>query len=825
MINSRREFIKKASLLAGASASLNFFPESIQRALSINAAEGSSYLDAEHVVFLMQENRSFDHCFGTLQGVRGYNDPRAMIQPNGLPVWFQQNQAKETFGPFHLDIENSKATWMGDLPHGWKDMVMARNNGKMDSWLEAKKPGNPEYQHIPLTMGYYNRKDIPFYYNLADAFTICDQNFSSSLTGTSANRSFFWSGTIRERAHDSDSVAHVDNSQINYKNVGWKTFPERLQESDVSWKVYQNELSLPSGMTAEEEDWLANFTDNNLEFHEQYHVKFHPHYYQFAKDKIQKLTNLLKVAKFSTEKAYSTVVNQLEGFKDDVEKYSPENFEKLPKNLQEIHKRAFVTNDGDPSFRKLENLEYQVAGESQNLHIPKGDVLYQFRNDVENGDLPTVSWMVAPCRFSDHPSSPWYGAWYISEILDILTKNPEVWKKTIFVLTYDENDGYFDHVSPYVAPLSSRVETGAVPYGMDTRTEYVTREQEKKRTKDENSSLESPIGLGYRVPMIIVSPWTKGGWVNSEVFDHTSSLQFLEHFIEKKFNKQVREENISPWRRLICGNLSSVFRNNFDNSKIDLEFVDRNKSITRIHSTQVKRLPGNYQQESLDALSQIRSDQNDNKLFGLQEPGTKPACALPYDLDVHIDLNYERKHITLEFDLAGKLPSTKIVGIPLQVISQTIYSQDETSGRVWDFAVRSNEKLVYQWPFSEFKENKYSLVVHGPNGFYRHFKGNFNPKKLQLEVVTIDFENGFAVKTGPNNLNLVVRDPSYGYLRKNILPSQSDKLFWDLSQSSGWYDFIIESPDDPDLYFRYAGHQESSKNSRTDPLMGNMVSK
>src|SRR5690606_2421820 len=167
MVNSRREFIKKASLLAGASASLNLFPESIRRALSINAAKGSTYLDAEHVVFLMQENRSFDHCFGTLQGVRGYNDPRAMTQPNGLPVWYQQNQAKQTFGPFHLDIENSKATWMGDLPHGWKDMVMARNKGKMNSWLDAKKPGNPEYQHIPLTMGYYNRKDIPFYYSLA----------------------------------------------------------------------------------------------------------------------------------------------------------------------------------------------------------------------------------------------------------------------------------------------------------------------------------------------------------------------------------------------------------------------------------------------------------------------------------------------------------------------------------------------------------------------------------------------------------------------------------------------------------------------------------
>lgn len=163
-MDTRREFIKKASMLAGATAAINFIPESIQRALAIDANPGSSYLDAEHIVFLMQENRSFDHCFGTLKGVRGFNDPRAMRQPNGLPVWFQQNKTEEIYSPFHLDIVNTRATWMGDLPHGWRDMVMARNEGKMNNWLEAKRPGDPEYKHIPLTMGYYERKGIPFYY-------------------------------------------------------------------------------------------------------------------------------------------------------------------------------------------------------------------------------------------------------------------------------------------------------------------------------------------------------------------------------------------------------------------------------------------------------------------------------------------------------------------------------------------------------------------------------------------------------------------------------------------------------------------------------------
>src|SRR5690606_21369590 len=109
-MESRREFIKQASLLAGMTALSSVLPASIQRALAINAPVGSTYLDAEHIVFLMQENRSFDHCFGTLKGVRGFNDPRALRQPNGLPVWIQTDKDQNTFSPFRLDIENTKMT-------------------------------------------------------------------------------------------------------------------------------------------------------------------------------------------------------------------------------------------------------------------------------------------------------------------------------------------------------------------------------------------------------------------------------------------------------------------------------------------------------------------------------------------------------------------------------------------------------------------------------------------------------------------------------------------------------------------------------------------
>src|SRR5262249_39350289 len=133
-VTSRRDFLKQAALLAGAAGFRNAVPPSIQNALMIDPEVGSSYLDAEHVVILMQENRSFDHCFGSLQGVRGLNDPRAITLPNGNTVWLQTNADGETYVPFNLNMRQTSATWMGSLPHSWTDQLDARNGGKHDRW-------------------------------------------------------------------------------------------------------------------------------------------------------------------------------------------------------------------------------------------------------------------------------------------------------------------------------------------------------------------------------------------------------------------------------------------------------------------------------------------------------------------------------------------------------------------------------------------------------------------------------------------------------------------------------------------------------------------
>lgn len=806
-------------MLAGAAAVSHSIPPAIQRALAVNAREGSTYLDAEHVVFLMQENRSFDHCYGTLRGVRGFNDPRAITQPDGLPIWVQHNEKGAYYAPFRLDITNTKSTWMGSLPHGWRDMVHARNNGKLDTWLEAKKAGNPEYAHMPLTMGYYDRADIPFYYAFADAFTVCDQHFCSSLTGTSANRSYFWAGTVREQPHHPDSVAHVDNGQINYKDVGWKTYPERLQEEGISWRVYQNELSIPVGLAGEAEDWLANFTNNNLEFHKQYSVRFHPAHRAHLATRVEQLAGELRDSSLDAATAKDKH-ERLARLREDLRTYSAANFEALSEHDREIHRRAFATNTGDPDYHQLETIRYTDEDGEKEVQVPKGDIFHQFRQDVEAGELPTVSWLCAPCNFSDHPGAPWYGAWYVSEALDILTRNPEIWKKTIFILTYDENDGYFDHVPPFTPPLTGRHEAGSVAAGINTADEYVTAAQERMRTGHAEATLDSPIGLGFRVPMVVASPWTKGGWVNSEVFDHTSCLQFLEHFIEKKTGKTVVESNISPWRRLICGNLTSVFRPAVAADAPPIQSVGRDAYVERIYSAKSKGLPGNYRLLEPSDLDQIRRDPAGAPQLARQEPGTKPACATPYLLSADAVLN-EGNEVVLTLHAGGGLPKTKTIGVPFQIRAVAPFGEDMQRGRVWEFAVREEESLTYTWPLREFAGGRYHLTVHGPNGFFREFKGGADDPVVHLRVTPAG--NGLVVSASGrgNTFDVRLSDMSYGLPSQTVqLGGRQQRAAIDVSGSNGWYDVKITVRDFPTFMHRFAGHVEDGKPSITDPLMG-----
>jgi phospholipase C len=417
---SRRRLLTTATALSGVAAGTAVLPASLRRALAATLKDppGGSLRDIEHIVILMQENRSFDHYFGTMPGVRGFADAAAVRLPDGCPVFRQPypGHPQGYLTPFHLDTKITSAQATPGTDHSWPTQHQAWNNGRMDQWVPAKGP---------FTMGYFTQADIPFQWALARAFTVCDRYHCSVLGPTNPNRLYMWTGMIDPDGARGGPV--IDNSPA-YNNVvlSWTTYPERLERAGLSWQVYQ------------EQD---NYDDNALAWFRQ----------------------------FATAPSSSPLWQR--------------GMRKGPAGV--------------------------------------------FEADARAGRLPQVSWLVAPTAQSEHPDYfPAAGAEYTASKLDAIASNEDLWHTTLFIVTYDENDGLFDHVPPPVAPRG-------------TRGEYVGSE---------------PIGPGFRVPAVVVSPWSAGGRVCSDVLDHTSLIRI----IERRFG--VREPNISAYRRRTCGDFTTALR-------------------------------------------------------------------------------------------------------------------------------------------------------------------------------------------------------------------------------------------------------------------------
>ncbi|SEN43135.1 phospholipase C [bacterium A37T11] len=764
MNTTRREFLKKAALLSGAAGLTSVLPTAIQRAMAISADPGTTFYDAEHVVFLMQENRSFDHLFGTMRGVRGFHDPRAKQQPDGNKVWVQKDKEGHAIAPFHIDINKTKVTWQGGLPHGWPDQGNARNGGKYDQWIPQK---------TAMTMGHYDRHDVPFYYALADAFTLCDHNFCSSLTGTTPNRLFFWTGNIRPDLTGTSQAA-VQNSMAESRDnayVDWSTFPEQLEEHGVSWRIYQNEL-WTSNLADPTDYWLGNYGDNAIEYVTRHRVKLSAY---FRKNGDKTVTPPLSAAEVLEK------YNQL----------SPQE-----KNLID---KAFTTNiDEKDTYLELEPFTFtDDAGVQQTVQIPKNDIFKQFRADVDSGQLPTVSWLVAPQAFSDHTSTPFYGTWYVSEALNILTKNPEVWKKTIFILNYDENDGYFDHLPPFVVPDPRNPESGKVSPGIDISADF-------------EWTSGNPIGLGYRVPLIVASPWSKGGYVNSQVFDHTSTQLFLEKFLYKKTGKKIHNPHISSWRRTICGDLTSVFRPYHGETYPLPDFLKRETVVTNIQLAKTKPKQLIPEPLNADEITKI------NAGFALtQEKGTRPACALPYQLQADSWVDHEKGQVILRL---GSLDT----GAPFHLYTPGNYKGEP--GYTWHYAVSAGKYLEDQLSLSQFGQGSYDLCLHGPNGFFRQFRGSQNDPALRIKCQQ---ENNGQLKFYLENhsgaaCEVHITDNAYQNPEKVIHLNSGKKTetHIPLENSHGWYDFTVQVAGSAGFSQRFAGHIENGRESITDPYMG-----
>jgi len=448
-VMSRRQFLHTGAAFGALGVALSGRSGSLIETAVARSSGTGELSDINHVVILMQENRSFDHYFGTLSRVRGFSDPRVLQQTVGgarYPVFdqfgYRPGVGADPAGylePFHLvsdpPLEDGQTT--NDISHSWGPQHTSWNGGAMDGFVTTHLAADGVDNGF-VTMGYFTRQDLAFYYALADAFTICDGYHCSVLGPTDPNRVMSISATLDPAGTAGGPVleTYTSDRQSHYGTFTWETMPEALAEAGVSWKVYNDP------------------------------------------------TSLLELSPFPYFKTF-----------------------------------------WEPSTPA----EVALAAQALSPVYPSS-----FQADVAAGTLPQVSWIMPPLAECEHPAAPpEYGEYLVAEILDTLVSNPDVWAQTVFFIVYDENGGFFDHVPPPAPPVG-------------TEGEYLTVDPLPAAA----SGIAGPVGLGFRVPCLVVSPFSRGGYFCSETFDHTSVLRFL----ETRFGVAV--PNLSGWRRGVTGDLT-----------------------------------------------------------------------------------------------------------------------------------------------------------------------------------------------------------------------------------------------------------------------------
>jgi len=678
--SSRRGFLK----VAGGAALGGALPGPIARAMALPARRVTGTLkDLEHVVIFMQENRSFDHYFGSLRGVRGFSDPRPLVLSGGESVFHQPVSpgSSEAVTPFRMDASKTSAQSLKSLDHSWKG---SHERWKWhDAWIPAK---------TPLTMGYFTRADLPFYYALADAFTVCDGYHCSIFGPTNPNRMFLFTGTsglaagndgpqvVINPPDEPSETADPANDAPVFKAFGWPTYAERLQAAGVSWRVYQE---------------YDNYGDNPL-------------------------------ALFANFRG--------------IDSASP------------LYQRGRAWVEGSNAGNaKTADGEHLVAA---------------FASDVADDRLPRVSWIVAPTKLCEHPeATPAAGEDLTARLVAALASNPEVWGKTALILNYDENDGFFDHMPPLVPP------TGSVP-GKST----VSLEGELYHGE--------AVGLGPRVPMIVVSPWTKGGWVNSQTFDHTSVIRLL----EARFG--VHEPHITPWRRAMTGDLLSVF---------DFDTPDR----AAMALPDASALPAKARAQA--ALPEPRP--SPGAALPRQEAGARPSRALPYAFDSWA------RWATVGLDLRIANNGTAGAGF-------SVYPSDAAVGGPWFYAVESGKTLRDHLPITP---SGYDYTLHGPNGFLRRFRGG-SSERLEVahhydaaaQSLRIVLRNHGPEPLLITTANAYAAGASRGL---TLAPGAITTDSWPIAKADHWYDISVATAQDPRFLRRLAGHVETGRPSRSDPAL------
>ena len=268
--------------------------------------------------------------------------------------------------------------------------------------------------------------------------------------------------------------------------------------------------------------------------------------------------------------------------------------------------------------------------------------------------------------------------------------------------------------------------------------------------------------------MVIASPWSKGGWVNSEVFDHTSTLQFLETFLSAKTGKKVVEPNISDWRRMVCGNLTSAFRPYHKEDIPTPEFLARDTFLEGIHQAQFKELPSDYKKLTPAEIAQFNQDRHSSPYMPAQEKGIKPSCGLPYQLYADGNLNANKTAFEINFVADNKIFGDQALSAPFNVYAPGKYvkkddPQQFENARNWAYGLKAGDQIADSWPLHEFENGNYHLRVYGPNGFYREYKGNAHDP-----AIAISFDYQTALTSNKLTGNGLITLHNAGAVTKNV---------------------------------------------------------
>ena len=694
---SRRRLFALGGGALGAAAAGSFLPPSLQAAIAAQPARpaGSGGLDdIRHVVILMQENRSFDHYFGMLRGVRGFGDRNAVELPSGTSVFEQPGPLGAPVLPFPVrgaaETQKKDLQYIGALDHSWSGGARAWAGGWMSGWVTAK---------TAATMAYYDRRDIPLHYELADTFTVCDAYHSSIHTSTSPNRNHLWSGKTGFEANGKRAVGNDAYNEGTHPGYDWSTYAERLEAAGRSWQTYT--------------EW-ENFTDNQIEF--------------FATFKAIARKALAKTGGHTF----------MESFYADV------------RDAGEASERERLLGLLEEGVATLSEAERSLF-ERGLRRVETGTLADRFAEDVAAGTLPEVSYLVPSAVDSEHPSvsSPVHSATILYKVLDALGRHPDVWRHTAVLINYDENDGFFDHVPPPVAPPE------------------VTEEHWDGK----------PTGLGVRVPLLVVSPWTIGGYVCSEVFDHTSVIRFLERWTG------VKEPNIGDWRRTVTGDLTSAF---------DFSRGGRQPEVDV--PAAIPPFSGRWQPKP-PAVQQMP----------VQEPGTRPARPLPYQPDaqawvtdgaVQVGLSNTGRssaHFTL-YPYAGEFPAPQ--------------HRDVRGTAQWTVPLTGDA---------------YRFTVTGPNGFRREFAGvTGGDAEVGSRLDARERDLYLTLRnTGQRTLTFTVRPLGYvdeedlrGWTRRiSVKPGRSRTVVHSAADARGWYDLDVTVDGDTAFRRRLMGHIENGRAS------------